>query len=101
MMNKCAKRAGLRAKLRPLDSNNPLTLVVESQPSHPLSNRPHWTAFARAGLPGKPPRSTLAFEGISPAENVMSQVSYKERNRGGIALYRTIQVDRLRKTKMD
>jgi hypothetical protein len=51
------------------------TIFIENEQIEALSNRPPWVAaLLEQGLPGKPPDSLAAMEGISPAENMISHV---------------------------
>jgi hypothetical protein len=63
---------------RAVRSNNWIrsdTIFIENEQIEALSNRPPWiAALLEQGLPGKPPDPALAFEGISPAENMIAHV---------------------------
>jgi hypothetical protein len=63
---------------RTVRSNNWIrsdTIFIENEQIEALSNRPPWTAaLLEQGLPGKPPDSGVAYEGISPAENMIAHV---------------------------
>ena len=63
---------------RTVRSNNWIrsdTIFIENEQIEALSNRPPWTAaLLEQGLPGKPPDPGAAFEGISPAENMIAHV---------------------------
>ena len=63
---------------RTVRSNNWIrsdTIFIENEQIEALSNRPPWTAaLLEQGLPGKPPDSRVANEGISPAENMIAHV---------------------------
>ena len=63
---------------RTIRSNNWIrsdTIFIENEQIEALSNRPPWVAaLLEQGLPGKPPDSLAAMEGISPAENMISHV---------------------------
>jgi len=63
---------------RTVRSNNWIrsdTIFIENEQIEALSNRPPWiAALARAGASGKPPDPRVAYEGISPAENMIAHV---------------------------
>jgi hypothetical protein len=63
---------------RTVRSNNWIrsdTIFIENEQIEALSNRPPWVAaLLEQGLPGKPPDPRLAYEGISPAENMIAHV---------------------------
>ncbi len=63
---------------RAVRSNNWIrsdTIFIENEQIEALSNRPPWiAALLEQGLPGKPPDPRLAYEGVSPAENVIAHV---------------------------
>jgi hypothetical protein len=63
---------------RTVRSNNWIrsdTIFIENEQIEALSNRPPWiAALLEQGLPGKPPDPRAAYEGISPAENMISHV---------------------------
>jgi len=63
---------------RTVRSNNWIrsdTIFIENEQIEALSNRPPWiAALLEQGLPGKPPDPRLAYEGISPAENMIAHV---------------------------
>jgi hypothetical protein len=63
---------------RTIRSNNWIrsdTIFIENEQIEALSNRPPWIgAVLEQPLPGKPPDSAAAHEGISPAENMISHV---------------------------
>jgi hypothetical protein len=63
---------------RTVRSNNWIrsdTIFIENEQIEALSNRPPWiAALLEQGLPGKPPDSDAAYEGISPAENMIDHV---------------------------
>ena len=63
---------------RTVRSNNWIrsdTIFIENEQIEALSNRPPWTAaLLEQGLPGKPPDPSAAYEGISPAENMIAHV---------------------------
>ena len=63
---------------RSVRSNNWIrsdTIFIENEQIEALSNRPPWiAALLEQGLPGKPPDPSAGFEGISPAENMISHV---------------------------
>src|SRR5438270_5010820 len=51
------------------------TIFIENEQIEALSNRPPWiAALLEQGLPGKPPDASAAYEGISPAENMIAHV---------------------------
>jgi len=63
---------------RTVRSNNWIrsdTIFIENEQIEALSNRPPWiAALLEQGIPGKPPDSNTAQEGISPAENIIAHV---------------------------
>lgn len=63
---------------RTVRSNNWIrsdTIFIENEQIEALSNRPPWiAALLEQGLPGKPPDPGAAYEGISPAENMIAHV---------------------------
>jgi hypothetical protein len=63
---------------RTVRSNNWIrsdTIFIENEQIEALSNRPPWiAALLEQGLPGKPPDRRIAYEGISPAENIIAHV---------------------------
>ena len=63
---------------RTVRSNNWIrsdTIFIENEQIEALSNRPPWiAALLEQGIPGKPPDSNAAQEGISPAENIIAHV---------------------------
>ena len=63
---------------RSVRSNNWIrsdTIFIENEQIEALSNRPPWiAALLEQGLPGKPPDPKAGFEGVSPAENMISHV---------------------------
>jgi hypothetical protein len=63
---------------RTVRSNNWIrsdTIYIENEQIEALSNRPPWIgALLEQGLPGKLPEANAGFEGISPAENMISHV---------------------------
>jgi hypothetical protein len=63
---------------RTVRSNNWIrsdTIFIENEQIEALSNRPPWTAaLLEQGLPGNPPDPRVAYEGISPAENMIAHV---------------------------
>jgi hypothetical protein len=63
---------------RTVRSNNWIrsdTIFIENEQIEALSNRPPWTAaLLEQALPGRPPNPRAAFEGVSPAENIISHV---------------------------
>jgi len=63
---------------RTVRSNNWIrsdTIFIENEQIEALSNRPPWiAALLEQGLPGKPPDPRAAYEGISPAENMIAHV---------------------------
>ena len=64
---------------RTVRSNNWIrsdTIFIENEQIEALSNRPPWiAALLEQGIPGQPPDSNAAQEGISPAENIIAHVS--------------------------
>jgi len=64
---------------RTVRSNNWIrsdTIFIENEQIEALSNRPPWTAaLLEQALPGKPPDPRADFEGVSPAENIISHVT--------------------------
>src|SRR5271169_294030 len=51
------------------------TIFIENEQIEALSNRPPWiAALLEQGLPGKPPDTAAAQDGISPAENMIAHV---------------------------
>jgi hypothetical protein len=63
---------------RTIRSNNWIrsdTIFIENEQIEALSNRPPWIgAVLEQPLPGKPPDTAAAQEGISPAENMIAHV---------------------------
>ena len=63
---------------RTVRSNNWIrsdTIFIENEQIEALSNRPPWiAALLEQGLPGTPPDPGVAYEGISPAENIIAHV---------------------------
>jgi hypothetical protein len=63
---------------RTVRSNNWIrsdTIFIENEQVEALSNRPPWiAALLEQGIPGKPPDSNAAQEGISSAENIIAHV---------------------------
>jgi hypothetical protein len=63
---------------RTVRSNNWIrsdTIFIENEQIEALSNRPPWiAALLEQGLPGRPPDPRVAYEGISPAENMIAHV---------------------------
>jgi hypothetical protein len=63
---------------RTVRSNNWIrsdTIFIENEQIEALSNRPPWiAALLEQALPGKPPDPRAAFEGVSPAENMIAHV---------------------------
>ena len=63
---------------RTVRSNNWIrsdTIFIENEQIEALNNRPPWiAALLEQGIPGKPPDPLLAYEGVSPAENVIAHV---------------------------
>jgi hypothetical protein len=63
---------------RTVRSNNWIrsdTIFIENEQIEALSNRPPWiAALLEQALPEKPPDPRAAFEGVSPAENMIAHV---------------------------